>query len=290
MVDEDERIPGAPEWLARAGVALVGDAREARGNRGFRADAQAALDAYKAEHRRAKTPTLSLSGATSATRSYDAVSLPLARFRRIGAALGGTVNDVFLAVGSGAVRAFLLSIDALPADPVVVNAARSYRRSEHGDLGNRIVSLHPHLATHLDDPVERFHAIQASMATEVGRSRLQEPLMDQPAVPFGARRLRTQMAERVGGGGALLPGNVSLSNVPGPAAPRHLAGYRMTASYPTPIIGAGRFLNITLRRYVDQLDLGIMTDAAKVPEASTVRGFVEAALDELDVLAGAAGR
>jgi hypothetical protein len=64
----------------------------------------------------------------------------------------------------------------------------------------------------------------------------------------------------------------------------------MTASYPTPIIGAGRFLNITLRRYVDQLDLGIMTDAAKVPEASTVRGFVEAALDELDVLAGAAGR
>jgi diacylglycerol O-acyltransferase len=287
-VTVDERIPTAPEWSVRAGIALLGDARAARGQRQTQADAQAALDAYKREHRRAKTPTFALSGATSATRSYDTVSLPLERFRRIASALGGTVNDVFLSVGSGAVRAFLLSIDALPPEPIVVNAARSYRAPEHGDLGNRIVSLHPHLATDLADPVERFHAIRASMAKEVERSRLQEPLMDQPAVPFGARKLRAQMAARVDGGGAVLPGNVSLSNVPGPAAPRYLAGYPMTASYPTPIIGAGRFLNITLRRYVDHLDLGIMTDAEKVPEAATIRLHVERALDELDVAAGAA--
>jgi diacylglycerol O-acyltransferase len=284
----DERIPTAPEWFVRAGVALIGDTRASHRQRQAQADAQAALDAYKREHRRAKTPTLALSGATSASRSYDTVSLPLARFRRIATALDGTVNDVFLTVGSGAVRAFLLSIDALPPDPIVVNAARSYRRSEHGDLGNRIVSLHPHLATDLADPVERFHEIRASMAAEVERSRLQEPLMDQPAVPFGARKLRAQMAARVEGGGAVLPGNVSLSNVPGPAAPRYLAGYRMTASYPTPIIGAGRFLNITLRRYVDHLDLGIMTDAAKVPEAATIRLHVERALDELDGATGTA--
>ena len=77
---------------------------------------------------------------------------------------------------------------------------------------------------------------------------------------------------------------MSLSNVPGPDASRYLAGYRMTASSPTPIIGAGRFLNITLRRYIDHLDLGIMTDAAKVPEASTIRIHVECALDELDAV------
>jgi hypothetical protein len=43
-----------------------------------------------------------------------------------------------------------------------------------------------------------------------------------------------------------------------------------------------------LRRYVDHLDLGIMTDAEKVPEAATIRLHVERALDELDVAAGAA--
>jgi diacylglycerol O-acyltransferase len=283
-----ERIPTAPEWFVRAGISLLGDARASRRQRQAQADAQTALDAYKRDHRRAKSPTFALSGATSATRSYDTVSLPLERFRRIASALGGTVNDVFLSVGSGAVREFLLSIEALPPEPIVVNAARSYRGPEHGDLGNRIVSLHPHLATDLADPVERFHAIRASMAAEVERSRLQEPLMDRPAVPFGARKLRAEMAARVEGGGAVLPGNVSLSNVPGPAAPRYLAGYCMTGSYPTPIIGAGRFLNITLRRYVDALDLGIMTDAAKVPEAATIRLHVERALDELAVAAGAA--
>ena len=280
----EERIPTPSEWLIRTGVALMGDARETRRRRREQADAQAALDTFKREHRRAKTPKFELSGATSPSRSYDAVSLPLERFRRIARALDGTVNDVFLTVGSGAVRAFLLSIDALPPDPIVVNAARSYRRPEHGDLGNRIVSLHPHLATDVADPVERFRAIRASMATEVERSRLQEPLMDQPAAPFGARRLRAQMSARVEGGGAVLPGNVSLSNVPGPDSPRYLAGHRMVASYPTPIIGSGRFLNITLRRYVDQLDLGIMTDAAKVPEAATIRAGVETALDELEAL------
>jgi diacylglycerol O-acyltransferase / wax synthase len=282
----DERIPTGPEWLVRSGLALMGDAREGRRRRQSQEDAQAALDAYKREHPRARTPRFELSGATSDSRSYDTVSLPLERFRRIATALHGTVNDVFLAVGSGAVRAHLLSIDALPPDPIVVNAARSYRRPEHGDLGNRIVSLHPHLATDIADPVERFDAIRASMAAEVARSRLQEPLMDQRAVPFGARRLRAQMTARVEGGGAVLPGNVSLSNVPGPAAPRYLAGYRMLASYPAPIIGAGRFLNVTLRRYVDHLDLGIMTDATKISEAATIRRQIERALGDLEVAAG----
>ena len=64
-VTVDERIPTAPEWSVRAGIALMGDARAARGQRQTQADAQAALDAYKREHRRAKTPTFALSGATS---------------------------------------------------------------------------------------------------------------------------------------------------------------------------------------------------------------------------------
>ena len=37
----------------------------------------------------------------------------------------------------------------------MINSARSYRRPEHGEFGNRIVALHPHLATHLADPLAR---------------------------------------------------------------------------------------------------------------------------------------
>ncbi|MCU1345442.1 MAG: hypothetical protein JWL70_1708 [Acidimicrobiia bacterium] len=284
LVDRDERIPSRPEWVARSLAALARDAWNRRKSAEARDAAEQALAAFKADpaHKRAKTPTFSLSSPTSNQRSYTAMSLPLARLQELARALDGTVNDVFLALAGGALRSFLLSIDALPDTPIVVNAARSYRRAEHGTLGNRIVSLHPHLATTMSEPRQRFVAIQQSMASELERSRLQESLMDQGARPFGARHLRRQVAERLGSGGAVLPGNVSLSNVPGPAAPRFLAGYRLTASYPAPILGAGRFLNITLRRYVDQLDLGIMTDAAKVPDATVIAEHLCAALDELD--------
>ncbi|MGD9793480.1 MAG: wax ester/triacylglycerol synthase domain-containing protein [Acidimicrobiia bacterium] len=284
VVRRNERIPTTPEWLVRASVALGVDAWKRYRSRDQRASAQAALDAHRADpsNKRAKTPQFELSAPTSALRSYTTMSLPLPRVKAVAVAMGGTVNDVFLATAAGAVRSYLISIDALPPTPIVVNAARSYRRSEHGELGNRIVSLHPHLATTIADPVQRFRAIQASMASELERSRLQEPLMDQGAKPFSARKQREAMSQRVESGGAVLPGNVSLSNVPGPSATRYLAGFAMKASYPAPILGAGRFLNITLRRYLDHLDLGVMTDAAKISDASVLRGHLANALDELE--------
>jgi len=286
-VRRDERIPSRPEWLVRSSVALARDGWERRRRAPDRRRAEEALEAFNSDpaHRRAKTPKFELSAPTSSRRSFTAMSLPLERFRSVAHSLDGTVNDVFLAMAAGALRSFLLSIDALPDTPIVVNAARSYRRPEHGMLGNRIVSLHPHLATTIADPRQRFTAIQRSMDSEMERSRLQEPLMDQGARPFGARKLRRQMSSRVESGGAVLPGNVTLSNVPGPQEVRYLAGFPMTASYPTPILGAGRFLNITLRRYRDQLDLGIMTDAAKIPDASLIAEHLRAALDELTQLA-----
>lgn len=282
----DERIPSPPEWLCRSTVALLGDAWRSRLHSAELAQARKALADFKADpaHKRARTPKLALSGANSPQRSFTTLSVGLDRFKSIGAALGGTVNDVFLLVGSGAVRSFLLEVGDLPTDPIVVNAARSYRRPEHGEIGNRIVSIHPHLATHLEDPLARLKAIQASMASEVERSKLQEAVMDQNATFFSARKVRQRAAERVSAGGTLTPGNLTLSNVPGPDAERLFAGYPMLANYPTPIVGAGRFLNITMRRYCQRLDLGIMTDAQKVQDARVVRSHVTDALSQLEQL------
>src|SRR4051794_3641458 len=148
-VARDERIPSRPEWLIRSSVALARDAWRRRRSSKARQAAEQSLNAFKSDpaHRRAKTPTFALSAPTSSRRSFTAMSLPLETFRSVARSLDGTVNDVFLAMVAGALRSFLVSINALPDTPIVVNAARSYRRPEHGPLGNRIVSLHPHLAT-----------------------------------------------------------------------------------------------------------------------------------------------
>jgi hypothetical protein len=82
-------------------------------------------------------------------------------------------------------------------------------------------------------------------------------------------------------GARVLPGNITLSNVPGPAEPRYLAGFRQLSNYPTPVLGSGRFLNITLRRNVAMLDLGIMADATKVPDLDRFVALLSEALDQI---------
>lgn len=234
---------------------------------------------------RRPTPELKLSGPTSRRRDYATISVPVDRFKGIAKALGGTVNDLFLACGGSALRRYLIEIDDLPDGPLVINSSRSYRRAEHGAFGNRIVALHPHLATHLGDPMERFHAIRDAMAAEMRRTNLDEALLDAPEKPYGARDRRAAFAERAAGGKRVLPGNVTLSNVPGPDGEVHYAGHRVIHNFPVPIIGSGRFLNLTSRRSGANLDMGLIVDAEKIADASQIARYFLAATEEYERIA-----
>jgi diacylglycerol O-acyltransferase len=279
----DARLPEPEKWSQRAQARFDAEAELRAAQSAHRKDALAALDAFKDD--REPTPPLKMSGPTSNQRRYATISLPLARVKAVGANLDATVNDIFLALASTALRNYLIEIDDLPATPLAVNSARSYRRDEHGAFGNRIVALHPHLATHLADPVDRLRAIQTSMASEMQRTAYDEALLDAAEKPFGPRDRRAAFAERMAGGKRLLPGNLTLSNVPGPTEARSYAGFRQLHNYPVPIIGSGRFLNITSRRSGDNLDMGVIADAAKIDDVGRIAALFTAALDELESLA-----
>ena len=279
----DARLPEPEKWSQRAQAGFHAEAELRAAQSAHRKQALAALEAFKDD--REPTPLLKMSGPTSDQRRYATISLPLARIKAAGANLDATVNDIFLALAGTALRNYLIEIDDLPATPLVVNSARSYRRDEHGAFGNRIVALHPHLATHLADPIDRLRAIQASMASEMQRTAHDEALLDAAEKPFGPRDRRAAFAERMAGGKRLLPGNLTLSNVPGPADARSYAGFHQLHNYPVPIIGSGRFLNITSRRSGDNLDMGVIADAAKIADVDHIAVLFTAALDELESLA-----
>lgn len=279
----DARLPEPEKWSQRAQARFDAETELRTAQSALRKEALAALEAFKDD--REPTPQLKMSGPTSDQRRYATISLPLARVKAAGAKLGATVNDIFLALASTALRNYLIEIDDLPTTPLVINSARSCRRPEHGAFGNRIVALHPHLATHLADPIDRLRAIQVSMATEMQRTAHDEALLDAAEKPFGPRDRRTAFAERMSGGKRLLTGNLTLSNVPGPAEARSYAGFRQLHNYPVPIIGSGRFLNITSRRSGDNLDMGVIADAAKIADVGRIASLFTAALDELESLA-----
>ncbi|MBV9511444.1 MAG: DUF1298 domain-containing protein [Caulobacteraceae bacterium] len=281
----DSEPPTEAAWRRLADARFAEEAELRDRHKAGREAALAAMDALRDNPatRRPRTPSLRMSGRTAPQRAYATLQLDFARVKQTAAALNGTINDLFLALCASAVRELLIELDDLPEAPIVINSARSYRKPEHGAFGNRIVALHPHIATHLADPMERLRAIQAEMRRELARSPLDEAMLDQPEKPFGARERRARFAER--SGEPLLPGNISLSNVPGPAEERSYAGMRLIANYPVPIIGSGRFANITSRRNAGRLDIGVMVDPTRIPD---VDGLVRGVIEALELYAGLA--
>ena len=93
-------------------------------------------------------------------RRYVWARSELATFKEIKDALGGTVNDVVLAVVSGALREWLHSrsirTEGLELRALVPVSIRG--EDEHGQLGNRIAPMRGPLPVYVEDPVRRLRA------------------------------------------------------------------------------------------------------------------------------------
>ncbi len=275
-----EAAPAAPIWIASSAARFAAaQARHisARRDRGRAARELASLRARPGA-RRARTPVVAGMAASGLERGYERMVLPLSGLRTVGRALGGTVNDTLMTVVAGALRRLLEQrgvLDALGSEPLVALVPRSTRTDADGRYGNHLTMMLPQLATHVAEPRERFRLIHGAMRAEIARSELAQRLAGPEDRPFAARdrRRRTEAGTAAG--------NVSISNVPGPAEPRFLAGYRMVANYPVPNVVEGQFLNVTLRRYQDALHLGLMSDLEMMGEPATLVPLIEAEYEAL---------
>jgi WS/DGAT/MGAT family acyltransferase len=108
-------------------------------------------------------PRTRLNHALSAQRTFTTRQLPLAEVKAVGRALGGTVNDVILAVAASALREYLLRHDDLPEVPLRTGVPVSADDpGEMRESGNRTTYLATSLWTNICDPLERFHATKKS--------------------------------------------------------------------------------------------------------------------------------
>jgi hypothetical protein len=92
---------------------------------------------------------------------------------------------------------------------------------------------------------------------------------------------RLRLADRVN-----LPGNLVISNVPGPRQPLYAAGARLLHYYPVSTIVDGQGLNITVQSYLDMLDFGLVSCRELVPDVWALCDYI---VDDLESLAKAAG-
>ncbi|HVE93811.1 MAG TPA: wax ester/triacylglycerol synthase family O-acyltransferase [Acidimicrobiales bacterium] len=237
-------------------------------------------------------PNTSLNQAISPHRKFAFTQVSLDEVKQVKNALGGTVNDVVLAMCAGALRRYLDGRSEQPEAPLVAMVPLSVRaEDEKGAMGNRVSSMLVSLATDIDDPVERLHTISDGTrhAKEQDKAIGADTLTNwaefaAPAIAARAARLYSNMkiADRHR---PLF--NVTISNVPGPPFPLYSAGARMVAMYPMGPIMDGGGLNITVMSYMDTMNFGLVACRETVPEVVEIGRHLDDALEELKKAADA---
>src|SRR5581483_9356902 len=150
LVDALRALAGLPDLIARTVRGLV---NVARGRRARAASAPLPFATPKLRFNRALTPR----------RRFVSTTLPLADVKTLKQALGCTVNDVVLALCTGALRRYLLARGELPDRALVASVPVSTRApaSAPTSAANNVSNLFTTLPVHVDDPHARLAEIHA---------------------------------------------------------------------------------------------------------------------------------
>ncbi|GAB3944887.1 wax ester/triacylglycerol synthase family O-acyltransferase [Kribbella albertanoniae] len=222
-------------------------------------------------------------GITGARR-FAAQSWPIERLEKVRAITGATLNDVLLAMCSGALRNYLLEQNALPDKPLTAMVPVSLRTKDDAPGGgNALSTLIADLATDEADPERRIKRITASTSYSKGVLSELSPLQN---LMVGA------LGFAAAGPSAVLPGvagltnppyNLVISNVPGPAeSPLYWNRSRLLGIYPASIVMNGQALNISVTSYDHQLHFGLVGCRRTVPHLQRLLAHLETSLSELE--------
>jgi diacylglycerol O-acyltransferase len=293
----DSRIPSGFELVSQAvisslvapfdvGRMLVRTTRSIFGVRAIRRSEPAGKAALPLT-----APRTSINVAVHARRRVAFAAASLNDAKRLKNKMGTTVNDVVLAICTGALRNYLLAGDELPEIPLVSVVPVSVTPDVAELKGsNKISAMFVQLPCEVDDPLERLQIIHDGTKgakqehNALGATMLQN--WAEHATPnlfAAAARLYTGMklADR-----HRPVANLVISNVPGPDFPLYLGGSQMLGMFPLGPVMDGMGLNITIMSYRGVLYWGFASDARAVPRLWDVAAAVPHALNELLEAAG----
>lgn len=219
-------------------------------------------------------------------RRCAAQSWSLDRIKSVKKAAGCTVNDVVLAMCSGALRYYLLEHDALPEKPLIAMVPVSLRTEDEADAGGNLVgAILCNLATDTDDPAQRLQTIGDSMRSN---KTVFSQLPRLQALALSAVNTSALALAAVPGwvNSTAPPFNIIISNVPGPTQPIYYGGARLDGNYPLSIALDGQALNITLANNAGNLDFGLVGCRQSVPHLQRLLLHLESSLKDLERAVG----
>jgi diacylglycerol O-acyltransferase len=235
-----------------------------------------------------RAPGSPLNVSISTQRRFAVARTRLDEYRAVRAVHGCAVNDVVLAVISGAMRNWLLSrgepvtgsstVRAMV--PLSVRAEPDDARVLDAALGNRVASFLVDLPVGEPNAVVRLHQITHQMRAhaESGRSVGAESLVRlggfaPPTLHALGARAASGISRRIF--------NLVVTNVPGPQVPLYAAGATMLEMFPVVPLAKGQALAIGLTSYDGGVYYGFNADRDAMGDVEMLAGMIPESLDEL---------
>jgi len=208
------------------------------------------------------------------------VDAELSELKEIKNALGGTVNDVFLTVVSGALARWLRSrgvkTEGLELRGAVPVSVRS--EDEKGEGGNKITIMVGRLPTYADDPADRLKIVSEQMKglkeskQAVGAEAIARFEDFAPPSVF-AQASRLHFSTRLY--------NLLVTNVPGPQFPLFLMGRELDEFIPVAFLAPNQALAVAIFSYNGKVRVGLIGDFDAMPDLEDLGEYVKDSIAEL---------
>ena len=283
-----ERLLEVPVGALRSALAISAEAAGMPGalvrtlNRGLRNET-APIALY--------SPRSILNQKVTGARRFAAQDWPIERLRAIGKATDTTINDVVLAMCSGALRHYLLELDALPSQSLIAMVPVSLKLAEAGvasaEGGNAVGEVMVKLGTDEEDPEQRLRCISESIKSGKDALSSMSQLQILAMSGLGVSPLVLMPMLRMQGL-TRPPFNLVISNVPGPKKPLYMNGAKLDGMYPLSVPYHGQAMNITCTSYDDQMSFGLVGCRRTAPSLQRLLGHLDDELQSLEEAAGVA--
>jgi len=226
-------------------------------------------------------PHSSLNGAMSGTRDYATVSFDLADVKAVKNRLGGTVNDVVLALCTGGLRALLLARgEDPPARGLRAQVPVNIRSTdkEHA-LGNELTSLFVELPVAEPDAGERYrHVLERAEKLKAGSQRTGgKAIVD--LANLGPPLAGGLLARSMFGGTRMF--NLTITNVPGPQQRLYAFGAPLVEVLPLVPLFSGHTIGIAVVSYDGKVVFGLNADRVAVADLDVLADGIERSFAEL---------
>ncbi|HEV2061796.1 MAG TPA: WS/DGAT domain-containing protein, partial [Solirubrobacteraceae bacterium] len=230
-------------------------------------------------------PDIPLNQSIGPHRRVEWTTFRLDDFKAVKNALGGTVNDVVLAVVAGALREWLRArgtrVEGLELRAMVPVSVRG--EDERDQFGNRVAAMRAPLPVYAADPVERLRLVTEAMrdlkqSNQAVGAEVLANLQEFAPPTLLALGSRINFSTRLF--------NTVVTNVPGPQFPIYMLGREMTEMIPLGFLAANHTVFFAIMSYNGRIAVGLLGDRDAMTDLDTIASALERSLEELKRAAG----